>query len=216
VIRDTLIAALRRALETHEVDPLPETISLERPARREHGDWSSNVALASGKRAGWNPRELAGQLAETLDADRPPHVESVEIAGPGFINFRLADSWLHELLVEVVEQGVDDYGRVDLGQGRRVNVEFVSANPTGPLHAGHGRNAAYGDSLARVLDRCGFDVRSCSPSRSRLVATAGRSPRAGTTASTSSSGLPRCPPTPTPSSGATPGPSKTIATPSTA
>jgi arginyl-tRNA synthetase len=158
VIRDTLIAALRSALVTHEVDPLPETISLERPARREHGDWSSNVALASGKRAGWNPRELAGQVAETLNADRPPHVESVEIAGPGFINFRLADSWLHELLVEVVEQGVEDYGRVDLGEGRRVNVEFVSANPTGPLHAGHGRNAAYGDSLARVLDRCGFEV----------------------------------------------------------
>jgi arginyl-tRNA synthetase len=158
LIRDTLIAAIRRALETHEVDPLPASINLERPARREHGDWSSNVALVAGKAAGWNPRELAGALAETLDADRPPHVESVEIAGPGFVNFRLADSWLHDLLADVVEQGTAGYAVLDVGQGAKVNIEFVSANPTGPLHAGHGRNAAYGDSLARLLSRCGYQV----------------------------------------------------------
>ena len=158
MIRDQLAAALRAALSTLEVVPLPETINLERPARREHGDWSSNVALATGKKAGWNPRELAGRLAEILEADLPPHVTSVEIAGPGFVNFRLADSWLHDVLVDVLDQGTDGYARADVGSGTKVLVEFVSANPTGPLHAGHGRGAAYGDSLARILERVGYEV----------------------------------------------------------
>ena len=158
MIRDQLAAALRTALATLEVEPLPEVIQLERPARREHGDWSSNVALATAKGAGRNPRELASQLVETLLASPPPHVIGVEVAGPGFVNFRLADSWLHDVLAEVLERGVADYARADVGAGTRVMVEFVSANPTGPLHAGHGRGAAYGDSLARVLDRCGYEV----------------------------------------------------------
>jgi arginyl-tRNA synthetase len=158
VIRDQLAAALHSALSTLEVTPMPDTVHLERPARREHGDWSSNVALAAGKRAGWNPRELAGRLAEVLNAALPDHVTSVEVAGPGFVNFRLADSWLHDVLRDVVDAGVDGYGRVDQGVGTKVLVEFVSANPTGPLHAGHGRGAAYGDSLARVLSRAGYQV----------------------------------------------------------
>jgi arginyl-tRNA synthetase len=162
LIRDQLADALRSALATLEVDPMPETIGIERPANREHGDWSSNVALATAKRAGRQPRELAGQLAEALNASLPAHVRSVEIAGPGFVNFRLFDTWLHDVLADVVDQGVDGYARPDLGDGRRVLVEFVSANPTGPLHAGHGRGAAYGDSLARLLARCGYDVaREC-------------------------------------------------------
>jgi arginyl-tRNA synthetase len=158
VIRDQLAESLRVVLSTLEVDPLPQEIHLERPARREHGDWSSNVALATGKKAGWNPRELAQAIAERLNADKPPHVLGVEIAGPGFVNFRLAGTWLHDVLDEVVSRGVDRYGRHDLGTGTKVNIEFVSANPTGPIHAGHGRGAAYGDSLARVLERCGYDV----------------------------------------------------------
>lgn len=159
LIRDALSQALRETLVVLEVDPLPESIALERPARREHGDWSSNVALAAAKRAGRNPRELAGEIAERLN-DRPPlHVERVEVAGPGFVNFRLRDTWLHELLSEVVEQGVESYARSEVGEGRKVLVEFVSANPTGPVHAGHGRGAAFGDSLARILERTGHDVR---------------------------------------------------------
>jgi len=158
MIREQLADALRAALSTLEVEPVPDEIHLERPARREHGDWSSNVALATAKKAGWKPRDLAVALAERLQADRPPHVESVEVAGPGFVNFRLTDSWLHDVLVAVVEQGVDGYGRHDIGTGTKVNVEFVSANPTGPIHAGHGRGAAYGDSLARLLERCGYEV----------------------------------------------------------
>ncbi|HEY6533121.1 MAG TPA: arginine--tRNA ligase [Acidimicrobiales bacterium] len=158
MIRDQLAASLHAALSSLEVTPLPETINLERPARREHGDWSSNVALATAKRAGWNPRELAGKVAEILNADLPPHVTSVEIAGPGFVNFRLADSWLHDVAVDVLDQGTERYARATVGTGTKVQVEFVSANPTGPLHAGHGRGAAYGDSLARILERCGYDV----------------------------------------------------------
>jgi len=158
VIRDQLANAIRTALAALEVNPLPDEIHLERPGRREHGDWSSNVALAAAKRAGRNPRELAGQLAEILSSSPPLHVTSVEIAGPGFVNFRLADTWLHDVLDQVVAEGSAHYARLGLGAGKKVLVEFVSANPTGPLHAGHGRGAAYGDSLARVLDRCGYDV----------------------------------------------------------
>ena len=158
MIRDALVGALRATLHTLDIEPMPETISLERPARREHGDWSSNVALAAGKRAGWNPRELAGRIAESLSADLPPHVERVDIAGPGFVNFHLRETWLHDVLTDVVTTGQHDYARHHVGTGTRVNVEFVSANPTGPLHAGHGRGAAYGDSVARLLERCGYAV----------------------------------------------------------
>ncbi len=97
-------------------------------------------------------------MAERLQADLPTHVQTVEVAGPGFVNFRLTDTWLHDVLVEVVNHGVDGFGRNDIGTGTKVNIEFVSANPTGPIHAGHGRGAAYGDTLARVLTHCGYDV----------------------------------------------------------
>jgi arginyl-tRNA synthetase len=157
MIRDVLEASLRSALDTIGVEP-PAAVTLERPARREHGDWSSNVALASAKAAGRNPRELATELAEGLTADPPPHVVKVEVAGPGFVNFHLAPTWLHDVLREVVDRGEADFGRLDFGAGERVQVEFVSANPTGPIHVGNGWFASYGDSLARLLARCGYAV----------------------------------------------------------
>ena len=92
-----------------------------------------------------------------LSADLPQHVSGVEIAGPGFINFHLADSWWHAVLQQVVTEGAD-YGRLSFGAGHQVNLEFVSANPTGPLHAGHARGAAYGDALGSILERCGYEV----------------------------------------------------------
>ena len=134
----------------------PATVVLERPRIAEHGDWSTNVAMASAKAAGRSPRDIAVALAERLNANPPPHVSTVEVAGPGFVNIRLHNSWLHEVLRIAVTEGETDFGRLDLGGGQPINVEFVSANPTGPLHAGHGRWAAYGDSLARVLERCGY------------------------------------------------------------
>ena len=157
-VRDTIIDAVRTALADLGVDPVPAVVQLERPGNPDHGDWSTNVALASAKVAGRNPRELGTQLAERLEASPPAHVVGVEVAGPGFVNFRLADSWLHDVLVDVVSDGTDGWGRHDEGAGTRVIVEFVSANPTGPLHAGHGRGACYGDSVARLYDRCGYEV----------------------------------------------------------
>src|SRR5262245_27023580 len=157
MIRDVLEASRRSALDKAGLEP-PDSITLERPARREHGDWSSNVALATAKAAGRNPRELAARIAEVLEADPPMHVERVEIAGPGFINFHLAPTWLHAVLGEVVEAGEASYARHDFGVGERVQVEFVSANPTGPIHVGNGWFASYGDAVARLLERCGHSV----------------------------------------------------------
>ena len=157
MIREALVAALSSALDVLEVEPRPAAVHLERPANRDHGDWSSNVALASAKAAGRNPRELAQDIVDRIAADPPPHVTSVEIAGPGFVNFRLAPTWLHDVLTEVVETG-DGYARLDVGAGVTANIEYVSANPTGPLHAGHGRWGAFGDTLARIFARCGYGV----------------------------------------------------------
>jgi arginyl-tRNA synthetase len=155
-MRDVITSALRDALARLGVDP-PDDVHLEQPARREHGDFSSNVALTSAKRAGRPPRELAQALVDLLDDAPPAHVTAVEVAGPGFVNFRLDGTWLHDVIGTVVAAGAD-YGRNDSGADRRVMVEYVSANPTGPLHAGHARGAVYGDSLARVLRFCGHDV----------------------------------------------------------
>jgi arginyl-tRNA synthetase len=101
---------------------------------------------------------LATDLAERLSQEPPPHVRLVEVAGPGFINFHLHDSWLHDVLGSVVAEGEERYARPDLGHGERVQVEFVSANPTGPIHVGNGWFASYGDAVARLLERCGSEV----------------------------------------------------------
>ncbi len=157
VIRDQLTSALAECLASLGIETRPETVHLERPARREHGDWSSNIALASAKAAGRPPRELAQDLVERLSADLPDHVIAVELAGPGFVNFRLAPTWLHDVLRDVAVRG-EDYGRLAVGEGSVVNLEYVSANPTGPLHAGGGRWGAFGDTLARIFARCGYGV----------------------------------------------------------
>jgi arginyl-tRNA synthetase len=157
MIRDALTDALRQSLAAIGVTA-PDVIGLEQPARTEHGDWSSNVALASAKTAGRNPRELAQELADHLNAEPPAHVEKVEVAGPGFVNFRLRSTWLHDVVRDVIAAGDDGFGWSSTGAGTRVNVEFVSANPTGPLHAGHARGAVFGDSLARILERTGHEV----------------------------------------------------------
>ena len=101
--------------------------------------------MATAKASGRIPRELAGELVDRINAAPPAHVERAEIAGPGFVNFHLRETWLHDVLADVIAGGEDGYARLDLGGGKKVNVEFVSANPTGPLHAGAGRWAAFGD-----------------------------------------------------------------------
>ncbi len=158
MIKDQLLDAVTGALNALGIDPVPAGVVVERPARREHGDWSTNAALVSAKAAGRNPRELGQALADHLTEHRPPHVEELEIAGPGFVNFRLAPTWLHDVLTDVVTKGERDYARLDLGGGTSVNIEYVSANPTGPIHAGGGRWGAFGDSLARIMNRCGYEA----------------------------------------------------------
>ncbi len=157
MIRQRIVESLRAALSALDVPP-PQSIELGRPANPSHGDWSSNVALAAGTAAGRNPRGLAGELAEHISERLPLHVRRVEAAGAGFVNFFLHEAWLHEVLREVVESGEEGYACWDFGSALRVNVEFVSANPTGPLHLGGGRWAAYGDTLCNILSRCGYSV----------------------------------------------------------
>ncbi len=156
-IRDHLREGLRDALIALGVSE-PAKIGIERPADPQHGDWSSNVALSTASTIRRNPRELAGALADHLRNHLPVHVVDVGVAGPGFINFRLADSWLHDVLHDVLKAGTEQYARHSFGCGTTVNVEFVSANPNKPLHAGHGRGACYGDSIARLRERCGYSV----------------------------------------------------------
>jgi len=134
---------------------LPAGPLLERTREPAHGDFATNVALTLAKQAGKKPRELAQAIIAALP--KSELVDKVEIAGPGFINFFLSASAYHDQVKAILATG-ENYGRSDAGNGRRVGIEFVSANPTGPLHVGHGRNAAIGDSLARLLDATGWQV----------------------------------------------------------
>ena len=150
-----LAEAVRKALGDAGL-PDAEPV-FERPRRREHGDWSTNVALTVAKRAGAPPRQVAQALVDALVP--PDGVEEVQIAGPGFVNFRLSHGVLERAVRQVVQAG-GQWGRAAVGSPPlgRANIEFVSANPTGPLHVGHGRQAALGDAVANLLDAVGWDV----------------------------------------------------------
>jgi arginyl-tRNA synthetase len=134
---------------------VPDTVVVERPKSKEHGDYATNVALQLAKRAGMPPRELAGLLAEELGAAEG--VASVEIAGPGFLNVRVEAGAQGAVAAQVVAAGAA-YGGSDVLAGQRFNVEFISANPTGPIHLGHTRWAVVGDAIARVLEAAGASV----------------------------------------------------------
>jgi arginyl-tRNA synthetase len=130
-------------------------VVVEPPRDPSHGDMATNAAMALAKDAGTNPRALAELISAELR--REPGVVAVDIAGPGFINLRLAPEMFHAVLRHALVQG-EAYGRSARGQGAKVNVEYVSANPTGPMHVGHGRGAVFGDALANLLVAGGFDV----------------------------------------------------------
>jgi len=130
-------------------------IVVEPPRDPAHGDLSTNAAMVVAKPLGKNPREVASAIAEQFKADAD--VTSVEVAGPGFINFRLNAPIWHEVLRSVAMQGAD-FGRADIGKGEPVNIEYVSANPTGPMHVGHTRGAVFGDALASLMAYSGYDV----------------------------------------------------------
>lgn len=132
-------------------------IRFDRPRQKSHGDLATNLALSLAKTTSLKPRDLAQRLVDTLA--QSPYIEKLEVAGPGFINVFLSSSSQFEVLKLIHAQG-KDFGRCDLGHGEKVLIEFVSANPTGPLHVGHGRGAAYGDTLARVMRFAGYDIKT--------------------------------------------------------
>ncbi len=157
-LSDVFVAALSDLVSEGVValpDGVPSQVLVERPKVREHGDYATNVALRLGKRAGLDSRDLAAMLAERLTEH--PGVASVEVAGPGFLNVRVAAGAQGALAADIVRAG-DAYGTSDVNAGRRINLEFISANPTGPLHLGHTRWAAVGDAIARVLEATGAAV----------------------------------------------------------
>ena len=134
--------------------PDPPEVMVSYPKEKRFGDYSTNVAFLWGKAMRTSPREVAQEVARGIDH---PGIEKVQVEGPGFINLTMKMEWWHRGLREILKQR-EAYGSSRLGQGKRVQVEFVSANPTGPLHIGHARGAAVGDTLARILEKAGFQV----------------------------------------------------------
>ncbi len=159
-MKDTIISLLEGAVDAlkHQgvlPNDLTPTIKVDPTKDKAHGDYATNLALMLAKPSGMKPRELADTLAAALPASDA--IQKTEIAGPGFINFFAAADAAAQIVAQVLDSG-DAFGRSLIGKGEKVQVEFVSANPTGPLHVGHGRGAAIGDSLCRLLEATGYDV----------------------------------------------------------
>src|SRR6516164_2241756 len=155
--RDALRTALSQTLANAALPEPADGVTLDPPKRRDQGDWSSPVALQLAKVVGAKPIDLAGRIKAGLDSLALPIMERVEVAPPGFVNIYLKASWLHDVVRDVVAAG-ETFGTSDALVGQRINLEFVSANPTGPLHAGGGRWVAVGDALANILASQGADV----------------------------------------------------------
>src|SRR6056297_3537073 len=134
----------------------PPDIKIEKPREASHGDAATNIAMQLAKPLRKNPRQIAKEIVDNLDYDSDK-IESVDIAGPGFINFKFSDNYLHNALLKIIKSG-KRHGKTGINQGKRILVEFVSANPTGPLTVGHGRNAVLGDTIARLLEHTGAEV----------------------------------------------------------
>lgn len=156
-LRRLVIAALADMAAAGDIPAGLDTsgVAMEPPRDPLHGHMATNAAMVLAKPAGLPQRKIAEALAARLMAD--PRVAVAEVAGPGFLNIRLQPAVWQQMIAAVLAQGAD-FGRSDLGQGKRVNVEYVSANPTGPLHVGHTRGAVFGDALAAVLEFAGWDV----------------------------------------------------------
>ncbi|HRT82693.1 MAG TPA: arginine--tRNA ligase, partial [Oscillospiraceae bacterium] len=158
---DTIYEAINLALDKAVAagllpkEDLPAFI-VEVPANRANGDFSANAAMVWARSFKTAPRNLAQTLADNMDLGGT-FFDKFEIAGPGFMNFYLNDEYYARVILDIIEKG-DGYGRSDFGKGKKINVEFVSANPTGPMHMGNARGAALGDCLASVMDWAGFEV----------------------------------------------------------
>lgn len=154
-LQNLLLRGLQQIQTQRGIEVELDMPEIQRPKDESHGDLASNCAMKYAKAFGMPPRELAQCLASVLQGDQ--QIQSVEVAGPGFLNFRMSDNWMDQLVCQILEEK-ELWGRVDLGKGKKVQVEFVSANPTGPLHVGHGRGAAVGDVVGNILRFTGWDV----------------------------------------------------------
>ena len=150
-----LVESVKKAIFAGDLDleKVPE-VTIEVPREKEHGDYATNLAMVLAGQAGMNPRRIAEIIVENFESDI---VEEINIAGPGFINFKLKNAWLWNNL-KLITKRAEDYGKIDLGKGQSVQLEFVSVNPTGPLHVGHSRGAVVGDVTASIMEAAGFDV----------------------------------------------------------
>lgn len=156
-VKETVMNALGRLVAEGKIEAVPlPAFNVERPADVSHGDFSCNAAMASAKALRNNPRAIGQMIADAAVLDGTVF-EKIEVAGPGFLNFFISPLWFNETVGEVISS-VGDYGKTELGKGKRVLVEFVSANPTGPMHIGNARGGALGDSLSSVLQFAGYEV----------------------------------------------------------
>ncbi|HIG88688.1 MAG TPA: arginine--tRNA ligase, partial [Candidatus Thioglobus sp.] len=160
-MKEQLQTLLKQSLEAlvseNILSEVPKSIRLDHSKDKTHGDFASNIALVLSKQAKCSPQKLAQQIIDHLP--NSGEIVKTEIAGPGFINFFMSQDSNTAVLDQILEQAVD-YGCSDIGKGQSVLLEFVSANPTGPLHVGHGRGAAYGATVANLLRAVGFKVDS--------------------------------------------------------
>ncbi|AUG56319.1 MAG TPA: arginine--tRNA ligase [Ruminiclostridium sp.] len=156
-IDDAVRNSVSKAVEAGELPEFEiEEVTVEIPKEKSHGDFSTNIAMQTARMAKKAPRQIAEIIVKNMDLEGT-YIEKVEIAGPGFINFYLNNNWLYDSLKDI-QRLREEYGRIDVGGGQKVMVEFVSANPTGPLHMGNARGGALGDCIASVLERAGYDV----------------------------------------------------------
>lgn len=157
ILNEKICSAVNRAIANGELPEaeLPKFI-IEQPTDKANGDFSTNIAMAGARNFHKAPREIAQSIVNNLDLDNT-YFEEIKIAGPGFINFYLSQEYYSAILKDVIEKG-ENYGKSDYGKGKKVLVEFVSANPTGPMHIGNARGGAIGDCLASVLDCAGYEV----------------------------------------------------------
>ena len=155
-VENMLMEAFNAVLGPEDIIKIDQDlINVEPPRDKGHGDVATNVAMVFAKKLSINPRDLAIKICNELG--RNDNVSSVEVAGPGFINIKLVDEIWFKSLYFILKAG-KDYGSAAFGTGKKINIEYVSANPTGPLHAAHARGAVVGDALARLLKKVGYDV----------------------------------------------------------